>query len=73
MFPADNVWNTDIANLPVNPHSAQWLASMDAATTNLHPDFGPSGDPSNPYGIPVHGRPARASLRQRLVPVRQRK
>ncbi len=21
-------------------------------TTNLHPDFGPSGDPSNPYGMP---------------------
>ena len=23
-----------------------------ARTTNLHPDFGPSGDPSTPYGIP---------------------
>ncbi len=52
MFPADNVWNTPIADLPVNSHSAQWLASMNAATTNLHPDFGPSGDPSNPYGMP---------------------
>jgi hypothetical protein len=52
MFPADNVWNTSIANLPVNAHSAQWLASMNAPTTNLHPDFGPSGDPSNPYGMP---------------------
>ncbi len=52
MFPADNVWNTPIANLPVNPQSAAWLASMDASTTNLHPDFGPSGDPSTPYGIP---------------------
>src|SRR5580700_11333606 len=52
MFPADNVWNTSIANLPVNTHSAQWLASMNAPTTNLHPDFGPSGDPSNPYGMP---------------------
>ena len=52
MFPADNVWNTNISQLPVDPHSAEWLASMDSATTNLHPDFGPSGDPSNPYGIP---------------------
>ncbi len=52
MFPADNVWNTPITNLPVNPMSAQWLASMDASTTDLHPDFGPSGDPSTPYGIP---------------------
>ena len=52
MFPADNVWNTPVAGLPVNPQSAAWLASMDAGTTNLHPDFGPSGDPSNPYGMP---------------------
>ena len=52
MFPADNVWNTPVANLPVNPQSAAWLASMDASTTNLHPDFGPSDDPSTPYGIP---------------------
>ncbi len=52
MFPADNVWNTPITGLPVDSHSAAWLASMDAGTTNLHPDFGPSGDPSTPYGIP---------------------
>ena len=52
MFPADNVWNTDISGLPVDPHSGAWLASMDSATTNLHPDFGPSGDPTNPYGMP---------------------
>ena len=52
MFPADNVWNTNISQLPVDPDSAEWMASMDSATTNLHPDFGPSGDPSTPYGIP---------------------
>ena len=52
MFPADNVWNTPITNLPVDSHSAAWLASMNAGSTNLHPDFGPSGDPSNPYGMP---------------------
>ena len=52
LFPADNVWNTDISGLPVDPHSAPWLAAMNSATTDLHPDFGPSGDPSNPYGMP---------------------
>ncbi len=52
MFPSDNIWNTDIASLPVDVHSAQWLASMDSSSTFLHPDFGPSGDPSTPYGIP---------------------
>jgi hypothetical protein len=52
MFPADNVWNTNISQLPVDPQGAEWMASMDSATTNLHPDFGPSDDPTNPYGIP---------------------
>jgi hypothetical protein len=65
MFPADNVWNTPVAGLPVNPQSAAWLASMDAATTNLHPDFGPSGDPSNPYGMPY----AVVSPSQAQVPI----
>jgi hypothetical protein len=52
MFPANNIWNTPITNLPVNAHSKQWLASMSASTALLHPDFGPSGDPAAPYGIP---------------------
>jgi hypothetical protein len=51
-FPADNVWNTPITDLPVNANSATWLASMDSSTTNLHPDYGPSGSPRQPYGIP---------------------
>jgi hypothetical protein len=51
MFPADNVWNTNISALPVNPHSAAWLASMNSATAFLHPDFGPNPG-GYPYGIP---------------------
>jgi hypothetical protein len=51
MFPANNVWNTNISKLPVDSHSAAWLSSMDSASTYLHPDFGP--DPGGyPYGIP---------------------
>ena len=53
-FPSDNVWNTSITNLPVNAHSAQWLASMNSSSTYLHPDYGPSGNPRAPYGIPWH-------------------
>ena len=52
MFPANNVWNTTITRLPVNAHNGAWLTAMSASSTNLHPDFGPSGDPSVPYGIP---------------------
>ena len=51
-FPANNVWNTPITTLPVDANSATWLASMSSATTYLHPDYGPSGDPHAPYGIP---------------------
>ena len=50
-FPADNVWNTPVTGLPVDPHSAQWLSHMGSASTNLHPDYGPGGGTS-PYGIP---------------------
>jgi hypothetical protein len=49
VFPADNVWNTDITTLPVHPQSAQWLASTAASTTTLHPDFG-----RPPYGFPFN-------------------
>jgi hypothetical protein len=54
VFPADNVWNTPITNLPVAKQSRTWLASMGSGSTDLHPDYGPSGDPSNPYGIPFN-------------------
>jgi hypothetical protein len=65
-FPADNVWNTPITGLPVNADSATWLASMDASTTFLHPDYGPSGKPKEPYGIPWQI----VAPSQPLVPVR---
>jgi hypothetical protein len=51
-FPADNVWHSDISKLPVNTRSAAWMASTGASTRKLHPDFGSSGDPAAPYGIP---------------------
>jgi hypothetical protein len=52
IFPANNVWNTDISKLPVDNHSAAWLRSMNSSSTYLHPDFGPSG--GYPYGIPYN-------------------
>ena len=52
ILPADNVWHADISGLPVNARSSAWLGNMNAASTRLHPDFGSSGDPSAPYGIP---------------------
>lgn len=52
VFPPDNVWNTPVDGLPVDPHSSDWLAHMAAGSTDLHPDFGPGGGAS-PYGFPV--------------------
>ncbi len=49
VFPANNVWHTDVSSLPLHPQGAQWLASMEASTTKLHPDFGPPD-----YGIPFN-------------------
>ena len=51
-FPKDNVWNTPIYGLRVNVHSAAWLATMNTSRRFLHPDYGPSGNPKSPYGIP---------------------
>ena len=51
LFPADNIWNTNISKLPVDSHSGAWLRSMDSARTLLHPDFGPDQG-GYPYGIP---------------------
>ena len=50
LFPASNIWNTDISKLPVDSHSRAWLRSMKSSRTFLHPDFGPSR--GYPYGIP---------------------
>jgi hypothetical protein len=59
-FPADNIWNRDITQLPVDPHSAQYIASIGLGG-HLHPDFGT--DPT--YGIPYNSVPAN----QPTVPV----
>ena len=59
IFPADNPWNTDISQYPVDPKSAQYIASIPG---NLHPDFGHEAR----YGIPFNVVPAS----QPAVPVK---
>jgi Fibronectin type III domain len=54
VFPASNIWNTDISGLPVHAQSAAWLASTGATGGRLlHPDFG-----APPYGIPFNVVPS---------------
>jgi hypothetical protein len=47
IFPADNAWHEDVSQLPVDPRSSAYIASIGAAD-NLHPDFGSETQ----YGIP---------------------
>jgi hypothetical protein len=56
VFPANNAWNTDISHAPVDPHSAQFLASMQAASHHIGLDF-----PSPLGGIPYNVMAAKPS------------
>lgn len=47
IFPANNPLNEEIANAPVNPNSANYIASI-GLSGHLHPDFGTNRH----YGIP---------------------
>ncbi|MGO4882593.1 MAG: hypothetical protein ACLP59_17520 [Bryobacteraceae bacterium] len=50
-FPADNLWNTDISNVPVDRNSANYISYI-GATTTLHPDFGAGLYDGQHMGIP---------------------
>jgi hypothetical protein len=61
-FPADNPWNHDVSNEPVDPNSSALIASC--GIRNLHPDFGTTYN-SAPNGIPyvvVAGNQARVNV-----------
>lgn len=72
VFPTNNVWHTDVSSLPLHPQGGEWLDSMEAGTTELHPDFGPP-DYGIPYNVVTNATPkvdvkfryARESDRQR--------
>src|SRR3954466_13486038 len=46
MLPPTNAWNQDISADAIDPHSADYLAFMNAGSLYLQPDFG------GPYGQP---------------------
>ncbi|HUA17969.1 MAG TPA: hypothetical protein VMB25_04435 [Bryobacteraceae bacterium] len=51
VFPADNIWNTRIDQLPVSPSSSTWVNTIGPANP-LHPDFGSGLYDGEPMGIP---------------------
>ncbi len=42
VFPADNVWNAKVDNLPVDANSAAYVSSI-GPSSKLHPDYGAGG------------------------------
>jgi len=56
IFPADNIWNTPVDTLPVDPNSAAYITNI-GPNTVLHADFGqgiyPPGT-GGPIGIPYN-------------------
>jgi chitodextrinase len=53
IFPADNVWNTAIDHLPVDPNSSAYITTI-GATKGVHPDFGSGLYEGSPIGIPYN-------------------
>jgi hypothetical protein len=51
VFPADNIWNTRVDQLPVHPSSSTWVSTIGASSV-LHPDFGSGLYDGGPIGIP---------------------
>jgi hypothetical protein len=63
VFPADNPWNQDISAAPVDPNSANLIASI-GLNTAFHPDFGTVWNGA-PNGIPyvvVSGAQSRVAI-----------
>lgn len=63
VLPADNIWNTPVAGLPVHPNSDSYINTIGEASY-VHPDFGTIWQGA-PIGIPWISVPAG----QALVPV----
>lgn len=58
VFPADNIWNIPVANLPVDSRSSAYVQSI-GADVGAHPDFGAGLYEGAPIGIPYVSVPFR--------------
>ena len=56
VFPANNVWNTPVDKLPVDPNSSRYVAAI-GANAPAHPDFGSGLYDGEPIGIPFAAVP----------------
>ena len=53
IFPPNNIWNTPIERLPVDPRSSAYISSM-GLNSEVHPDFGSGLWNNGPIGIPFN-------------------
>lgn len=58
VFPADNAWNRDVSQDPVDPNSNNYINYLLQSRTYLHPDFGSDEGTGELYGIPYIVVPA---------------
>lgn len=56
VFPPDNIWNTPVDHLPVDPNSGAYITTI-GATRGFHPDFGAGQWNGGPIGIPYQTVP----------------
>ena len=61
MLPADNIWNTRVDQLPVDPNSAIYISNI-GSDRPLHPDFGREPETGIPYNV-VSGDQQKVSVR----------
>jgi hypothetical protein len=54
LFPQSNVWNTAVDQLPVDPHSDEYINAIIPPDKGLHPDFGSGTWQGQPIGIPYN-------------------
>ena len=53
VLPENNIWNTPVADLPLDPNSSTFINTI-GATRGLHPDFGSGTWNGGPIGIPYN-------------------
>ena len=53
ILPPNNIWNTPIDQLPVDPNSSAYINTI-GASTGFHPDFGSGTWDGGPIGIPYN-------------------
>lgn len=54
LFPADNWWNSDVSQAPVDPESGSILQFI-GPSRGMHPDFGGDADPADPTNPEIYG------------------